>query len=204
MFDNLKTQHRAELARRIRAHKYEVSENGLHVPQMGVSIGGAMKVKDYRDGSVETIDIDANLLTTEGLTHLVNVLLPPTGGYAQITAWYVAPFSGNYNPVNTVTAATFTAAATEFTHYSNATRMALTIPTAATTPSTGNTGNEALMTINAAGPFNIYGAGVISASAKSSTGGKLLAAVRLDNPKMAMVSGEKLGWEYVFTATDAS
>lgn len=203
MFDNLKLKHRAELARRIRAHKYDVTESGLHVPQMGVSIGGAMKVKDYRDGSVEQIDIDANLLVTEGLVHLVNVLLPPTGGYSQITAWYVAPFSGNYTPVNTVTAATFTAAATEFTNYAGSNRLALTIAAAATTPSTGNTGNEALMTINAAGPFNIYGGAVISASAKSATTGKLLAAVRLGSPKMGMDNGEKLGWEYVFTAADA-
>jgi hypothetical protein len=200
---NLDQRHHAELAKRIRQHGYEFNDRGIHVPAMGISIGGALKVTDYRDGSVGLTDIDANLLLTEGLTHLVNVLLPPTGGYSQITSWYIAPYSNDYTPVNTLTAATFTATAGEFTNYAGSTRLGLTIAAAATSPSQGNSANTALMTVNAAGPFNIYGGGILSASAKSATNGKALAAVRLDNPKLAMTNNEKLGWEYVFSAVDA-
>lgn len=200
---NLAPKHRSELARRIRSHGYEHDASGIVVPKMGVHIGGALKVRDYRDDSVCFTDIDANLLLNEGLTHLVNVLLPPTGGYSQIAAWYIAPYSGDYTPSATLTAATFTATATEFTSYTGSTRLALTIAAAATSASTGNSGNEAMMTVNAAGPFNIYGAAVLQSATKSSTSGKALACVRLDNPKLAMTNNEKLGWEYVFTATDA-
>lgn len=200
---NLDQKHHAELARRIRSHGFEFDDRGIRVAKMGISIGGAIKVRDFRDGSCQIIDIDANLLLNEGLTHLVNVLLPPTGGYSQITSWYIAPYSNDYTPVSTLTAATFTATAGEFTSYSGSNRLALTIASVATTPSTGNSANTALMTVNASGPFNIYGAGVLSASAKSSTSGKALAAVRLDNPKLAMTNNEKLGWEYVFSAADA-
>lgn len=191
-----------EAARAIRQHRYEVNDSGLLLPSMGVFLGGALKVHDYRDGSDQVMAIDANTLLTEGLTHILNVNFPPTAGYAQIAQWYVAPYSNDYTPDATLKAATFPTTAGEFTAYTNATRKPLTIAAAATSPSTGNTGNEAQIQMNATGgPFNIYGAAILSQSAKSSIGGVAFAAVRLASPRLNIAINDKLGFEYVITAT---
>lgn len=205
MIRNFLQRHFGEAARAVRNHRYEMTPAGILLPSMGVMLGGAMKVRHYRDGDHEDVQVTANLITAEGLVHALNSLFPPTGGYSGgVTAWYVPPFSGDYTPTADLTAADFPSVATEFTSYTNATRKALTIAAAATTASTGNTGNEAQITMNASGgPFNIYGAAIVSASAKSATTGKLFAAVRLDSPRLNIAVNDKLGFEYVLTAADA-
>lgn len=201
MNDILK-KHGASIGNAIRAHKYELDETGkLHMRDgSGLFFSGAMKVIDYQTGLVA---IDGNLVVNEGLNHFLNAALPPTGGYAATTAWYIAPFSGNYTPTATLTAATFASTATEFTDYTASTRLPLVISSAATTQTTGNTGNDAVLTFGAAGPYNVYGAAVISSSAKSATTGRLLAAVRFSSPRLNMAAGDRLGLEYVITAGDA-
>lgn len=164
----------------------------------GLFLAGAMKVRDANG-----ISIEPNLVVNQGLNHFLNAALPPTGGYTPVTQWYVAPFSGNYTPTSALTAANFTATATEFTAYTSGTRLALTIAAATTTQSTGNTGSEALLELNVGGPYNIYGAAIISAAAKSATSGILLAAVRFASPRLNLAGGDKLGLEYVITAGDA-
>lgn len=206
MNSNILHSHAAEIGREIQNHRYEVAPEGVLLPRMGVFIGGSMLVRDYRDGSVEQMTIDANTLVREGLIHICNQLLPPTGGYTgAIQQWYIVPFEGNYAPDgNTLTAANFPATANEFEAYTATQRPALVIANAATTPSTGNTGNEAVLTMAAGGPHNIYGAALTSSSAKGSTTGKLLACVRFDNPRLNLAPNDKLGLEYVFTAADAA
>lgn len=200
---NILQTHPGEVADAIRRHRYEMSDSGILLNDAKVFLGGALKCTDYRDMSSQLMAIDANTLLTQGLVHNLNVCFPPTGGYAQITNWYIAPFEGDYTPDAGLTAADFPAVANEFEAYANATRHALTIAAAATTPSTGNTANQALLVFNAGGPYNIYGAAIVSNAAKGSVLGKAFACVRLDNPKLGMVGGEKLGLEYVITAADA-
>lgn len=197
-------KHAGEVARNIRNHSYEQNDSGILVPSMGVFIGGALKATNYGDGSVQEMAIDANTLLNEGLNHILNVTLPPAGGYAQITQWYIAPFSGNYTPDKAaLTAATFPASATEFEDYTNATRPTLTIAAATSTQATGNSGAEAQYVMGAGGPFNIYGFVIVSSSAKGAVTGKALAGVRLDNPMLNLVTDYKAGAEYVITAADA-
>ena len=199
---NILKRHLGEVARALRLHRYEKTESGLYLNDSNVFVGGALKVHDYRDDTDQFAAISANTLLTQGLVHLLNQVFPPTGGYGgAVTAWYIAPFSGDYTPDAGLTAADFPTTAEEFEDYSGANRLALTIAAAATTPSTGNTGNQALMTFTAGG--DIYGAAIVSAAGKSATTGKAFAAVRLDNPKLGMETGEKLGLEYVITAADA-
>lgn len=195
--------HAEEIARELRSHRYERSDDGLLLTRMGVFLGGAMKVRDYRSGHQQCIAIDANTLLDEGLNHLLNVGFPPTGGYPQITQWYLAPFKGNYTPDPTLTAAQFPVVADEFTAYTATTRPAWVIPRLASAKSTGNTGNEALLVLAAGGPYNLYGCLIVSSSAKGSTTGTGMAAVRFDHPRLNMAGGDKLGIEYVLTATDA-
>ena len=199
---NILQRHPGEVARALRQHRFEKADNGLYLPGAKVFFGGSLKVHDYRDDSEQFIDIDANILLTEGLVHALNMVFPPSGGYGSaVSQWYIAPFSGDYTPTADLTAATFPDTATEFEDYTSATRLALTIAAAGTTASTGNTGNEALLVLNGAG--NIYGAAIVSVATKGATTGKAMAAVRLDSPKLAMSSGEKLGMEYIITAADA-
>lgn len=196
--------HAAEIGSEIRKRRYEVADSGVLLPRMGLFIGGAMLTRLYRGGEqVDAAQIDANKITNEGLNHILNAALPPEGGYPAITQWYVAPFSGNYTPDAVLTAATFPAAATEFTGYTAATRPLLDINSAATAQTTGNAGNEASITLAEGGPYNLYGAALLSASAKGATTGKCLAAVRFDNPRLNLSAGDRLGLEYVLTATDA-
>jgi hypothetical protein len=199
---NILQSNPGEVARALRTHRYEKSDGGILLNDSRVFLGGAIKCTDYRDHSSEVMAIDANTLLTEGLVNALNTLFPPAGGYAQIPQWYIAPFSGNYTPDAALTAATFPGTATEFIAYANPTRHPLTIAAAATTPSTGNTGNQALLVFNAGGPYSIYGAAIVSQSGKGTTGGKAFACVRLATPKTGLVGGEKLGLEYVITAAD--
>lgn len=195
------TKHLGEVARALRLGRFEKTESGIYLNESRVFLGGALKVHDYRDNTDQFASINANTLLTEGLTHALNMVLPPTGGYATpVSQWYIAPFSGDYTPDAGLTAATFPAVATEFTGYAG-TRLPLNIAAAATTPSTGNIDNEALLVLTA--PGSIYGATIVSASARGAITGKALAAVRMDNPKIDMQIGEKLGMEYVITAADA-
>ncbi len=202
MSDILK-KHAAEVANDIRAHRYERTSGGIYLNRSRVFINGAMKVHDYRDNTNQFVSINANTLLNQGLDHALNVLMPPSGGYAQITQWYIAPFAGDYTPDAAATAATLPAASTEFTSYTSSTRLALTVSAVTSTQSTGNSGNEALMVCSTGGPYDVYGANVVSASAKSSTSGKALASVRFDNPRLDLTGGDKLGLEYVLTAADA-
>lgn len=195
-------RHGNEIRKALAANKYDTADDGsTHLRNgSGLFFAGAMKVKDYRDGSVS---LEPNLVVNQGLNHFLNAAIPPTGGYTPITQWYVAPYSGNYTPTATLTAANFTATATEFTAYDSATRLALTVATAATAQTTGNSGSEALVELSAGGPYNIYGAGIISVTAKSATTGILLAAVRFATPRLNLAGGDRLGLEYVITAGDA-
>lgn len=193
--------HPGEIASAIRRHRFERTESGIYLTDSRVFVGGALRVRDFKDFE-ELHAIDANTLLTQGLTHAANSLFVPTGGYAQITAWYVAPYSGDYTPDAGLTAATFKDTATEFIAYTATTRLALVFPAAATTPVASS--NEVQMTFNASGgPFDVYGAALLSASAKSATTGKGFAAIRMDNPRLGMANSDKLGFQYVFTATDA-
>jgi len=111
-----------------------------------------------------------NIIPTEGRNSILDVYLDAA---TQITAWYLAIFEANYTPVAGLTAASFTADSTESTAYDEATREAITWGE----PSSGSIDNAAThceFTMNAT--KTIYGGGVLSASAKSSTSGTICSA----------------------------
>lgn len=200
----LLTRHAGEVRRALSNQKYELTDaGGIYLPAAQAFVTGAMRVREWRGGRLVGTAIEPNLIVNEGLNHLLNAALPPQGGYTPITAWYVALFRGNYTPDGNLTAATFASTANEFTDYTSAQRVPLVIASAAVAQVTGNSGNEAIFTLNAGGPYNIYGGAILSASAKGATTGKLLAAVRFSNPRLNMAGNDKLGIEYVLTAADA-
>jgi hypothetical protein len=115
-------------------------------------------------------------------------------------AFYIAPFGGNVTVAATWTAANFTANSTEFTNYDEATRV-LWANDAAASNAIGNVTTAALFTI-ATGGGTIRGAGLISASAKSATTGKLIAAARFGTDKV-MAAAEELRIKYTITGTSS-
>ena len=141
-------------------------------------------------------DISSNIVTTEGLNYLLSVGL---AGGSQVSPWYIGLFEGNYTPVPGLTAATFTAAATECTAYDEAARVAYVEGT----PSGGvidNSASRAVFTMNAT--KTVYGGALLSVSTKSSTSGTCLAAARFSSSR-AVVDDDELSVRYSLTLTSS-
>ena len=86
-----------------------------------------------------------------------------------------------------MTAATFTADSTEFTGYSEATRVAWTAGAIAA-GSVSNTASKAVFTITTAGPTSIFGIGQLSASAKSAVTGQIMSVARFSASKSVVAT----------------
>lgn len=114
----------------------------------------------------------------------------------QKTAFYVAPFSGNVTVQDTWTGANFTANATEFTNYVEATRQ-LWDKDAVAASAVGNTTTPAVFTAGVGGG-TIRGFALLEASAKSAVTGILAAAARLTVDK-ELEEGEEIRVRYVLT-----
>lgn len=181
-------KHQGEFRRAFRNRHFEETETGLLFPQQKVHIHGSFEsMVNGKDRQ-----IDPNLVTTEGLTYMVGVAL---AAVAQIAAWYIAPFSGNITPQATLTGATFTATATEFTAYDESTR-GLFVP-GAVTANIDNSASRADFTMSTGvAAQTIYGGGVLSASAKSSVAGKCFAGTRFASPRTGLNAGDILSLEY--------
>lgn len=173
---------------------YVESAGGVLLPDNRLTIGGTFHGEIVRNGEVIDEFEDHNLVVNEGLNHLLDVLLH---GSTQVSTWYLGVFEANYTPVATVTAATITSASTECTTYDEATRVAYN-EAAASSQSTTNSANKATFTFNAT--KTIYGAFLVSASAKSATTGTLFSAAAFSTSK-SVVSGDQLLLTYTFTAS---
>lgn len=193
MLGNDILKHAGEFGRALRNGHYERSNSGLLFPQQHVHINGAFTtwVND------EDEQVDANLVTTQGLTYLLGVAL---GGVAQLTAWYLAPFSGNVTPTAGYTAAGFTAAATEFIAYDEATRRLLVPGTI--TASLSNSASRATFTMSTGVVAQtLYGCGLLSASAKSAITGTCFAATRFASARTGLNAGDVVSAQYDLAST---
>lgn len=105
---------------------------------------------------------------------------------SQLTAFYLALYSGAVNPQDNWTAANFSANANEIVSptegYSESTRPLWTPDSVAITePIATNVNNLATYTIVASSTLNISGAALLSSSTKGGTSGTLISATRFDN-----------------------
>jgi len=135
-----------------------------------------------------------NLVTNEGLNHILNVQF---AGTAQVATWYLGVFEGNYTPVAGDTAATFPGSATECTAYDESARPAF-VEVASTAKSITNTASPAVFTFNAT--KTIYGAFLTSVATKSSVSGTLFAAARFPASR-AVVDNDVLNVRYTINAS---
>ena len=171
-------KHHTEFCGYIDRHQYEIAPEGLYVPKARTMLRGTY----ISSVNGEDERIDHNIIPTEGLNHFLSVCLKSG---SQITAWYLALYSGAYTPLATLTAATFTSLTTEIDNsnaaekYSEATRVAWVGDAVDTTNAeVTNTASPAAFTIVTASALVVNGAGMLSASAKASTAGTLMSAVR--------------------------
>lgn len=168
-------------------------------PDSSFAAGGVFEFELVRDGKVIDKWSDHNLVTNEGLNDLLSVYL--VGGPQKVT-WYVGLFEGNYTPMAAVTAATVKTASTECTAYGEATRQTWAGATPAS-QSTTNSASKATFTINAT--KSVYGAFLISASAKNGTGdaaAKLFAITRFSAVR-SVVATDQLLVTYTVSAASA-
>lgn len=167
-------KHSREFATALRNHQYEVSDEGILFPKQGAIARG---VYTHNVNGMDERE-DGNLVVTEGLNHILDVVLH---GTSAVATWYFGLYSANVSPVSTWTAANFTANATEITSgtegYSESTRQAF-VEGAAAAGSINNTASKASFTIATATSITVWGAGLLSSSTKGGTSGTLISAAK--------------------------
>lgn len=204
MKQDILSTHGSEIAREIRAGRYEETERGILLTRPELFIGGAIRARLKAPGEPWSApQIAHNKVPAEARRHILNLTMPPTAGYPPITKWYLAPFKNDYDPEtdDNLTAATFKDTAGEFLDYTSPTRPEVVVPNAAAGNSIG--GNEVQFTVSGAGPFTVYGGALLSSSVKGSVTGKILAGTRLDFPFLNLMPGYRFSLEYILSALDA-
>lgn len=191
-------QNRAALGdvrRALRTHKYDMSENGIFVPAMKseLNMGAVYDVGHFRPLRRDTPwqqmlkrwgryfnllrfdptgyeelepTLGYNIIPLEARNKLLNQFVK--NGSA-IASQYVALFSGNVTPADTITGATFASVTTEFTSYDESTRV-LHQPGTVAAAAVNNNDNKAVFTASSGvSAVSIYGGGVMQHSGKGNT-----------------------------------
>ena len=130
-----------------------------------------------KDGNVTDREVAHNIMPLEGIHHVLNTVLK---GGAQVAQWHIGLYETAYTPTPNDTMANFPSAAVEATEYAATTRMPFT-PGNLAAGSVDNSANAVEFEFTAA--KLIYGGFISSSSAKGSTSGVLLSAVRFGSPK---------------------
>jgi len=167
-------KHSREFATALRNHQYEMTdEGGVYFPKQRAIASGAYT----HDINGQDERSDSNIVVTEGMNHMLDVVLH---GTTAVGTWYFALYAANYTPVATLTAATFASATTEInsaTEGYGTSRIAF-VEAAAASGSTNNTASKAAFTFVTATSKTVWGAGLLSSSTGGGTSGTLLSAAK--------------------------
>ena len=168
---------RNTIARALHLRRFERTDDGrIYMPDSKLFVGGSFR----SDVNGDDVRLMNNLFTAEGLTYVLGTSFQAA---AQITAFYLAPFSGDITPDGTLTGANFALRQTEFTNYNEATRVAWAPPTAAiTTPEIDNSAAPATFTNNLANA-TVWGFALMSSQVKRDTTGKCIACFIDSTPR---------------------
>ena len=162
-----------EVSKALAQGDFQVTDDGILFPRQGILAKG--EYFGRVNGGAWEKEGD-NLITTEGLAHILNVAL---GATAKPAGYFLALFSGAAAPAANWTAAGFAATANEITSmsegYTAATRPAWT-PGTATANSIDNLTAVASVTIATAASLNVTGAALLTNSTRGGTGGVLVSA----------------------------
>jgi hypothetical protein len=159
-----------------------------------IKVGGVFHVTCYRpDGSIRWRDTAKNLVTNQGLQHILDVLFTGTGE-SQVDPWYVGLLAASPTPA----AGDTLAGISEFTDYDEAARQAYV--DVRSSQSVTNSASKAAFTIDT-NSSSIGGA--FLASASTGTSGVLLCDAAFDGGNKAADDDDTLQVTYTFSAADA-
>ena len=164
---------RNELARELRAERFDLTPGGVFFHRPGVLVGG-----EYfgRVNGGQWEKEGDNLIVTEGMAHMLNVALGVT---AKPAGYFLAISSGATPPAANWTAGSYAATASEIVSmtegHTGATRPAWT-PAPTSTGSIDNMASVAVLTIATAAQLNVTGAALLSNSQRGGTSGVLVSA----------------------------
>lgn len=164
---------RNELARELRAERFDLTPSGVFFHRPGVLVGG-----EYfgRVNGGQWEKEGDNLIVTEGMAHMLNVALGVT---AKPAGYFLAISSGATPPAANWTAGSYAATASEIVSmtegHTGATRPAWT-PATTNTGSIDNMASVAVLTIATASQLNVTGAALLSNSQRGGTSGVLVSA----------------------------
>lgn len=140
---------------------------------------GRLRFELWRKGKLLWVEDVSNMIVNEGRNYILNSSL---AAGTQLTQFFLAPFSTNYTPVLTETAATVAASAGEQTNYSEPTRV-LWVPVTAAQIINNNASPSEFTFAGLGGPTLVYGLFLASASGKGATTGTLIAAARFSTAR---------------------
>lgn len=187
-----------ELVRAIRNRKYEETESGLFFPEAKLAFDNYFDIQK-NNGPVEVFP---NLVVDEWRQAALEILF---ASGTQQTNFYLAPYAGNVSPTASWDASNFTSNSTEFTNYDEAARQAWTPGSVDTSDySIDNSASKAVFTVGSGAQATIWGVGLLTASAKSSTSGLLVAANKAASARDNLVDGDEITIGYTITLNDAS
>lgn len=167
-----------------------VAERNRQLSQM-LKFKNPFHVEHYRLGKLFNVYDLLNDITNEGVNTLFNVMFNSATQIAQ-NAWYIGFIDNSGSPVVAAGDVMNSHAGwTEFTSYSQSTRVSWTSGTASTGVRTVTNASACVFNINGGGG-TIYGIFVTSGSAKSGTTGKLWATAPFASP-VPVSSGDQLG-----------
>ncbi len=164
--------------------------------------GGVFTLEHWRAGELLHKEEVFNLVTTEGMAHILDVMLH--GDTLATSTWYIGLIADNTSPIigDTYASPGFAEAA----GYDEATRVAYdeAAATGTTIVLTTNSANKATFTMDGADP-TIYGAFVASNSTKDDTvaAGAVLLAAKLFSSPRAVLDDDQLLITYQFSLTNS-
>jgi len=166
-----------------------------------MSASGRFHVLCYdENGNLKWEESNNNLVVNTGIQYMAGTALTSV---AQVTIWNIGLVTGPGSGTTYAAGDTMSSHAgwTEFTGYSQATRVAVTFATATTAnPSVvTNSASVAVFSINAGG--TVAGAFLTSGSAKSGTSGTLFSGSDFTGGDRTVVNGDTLNVTYTFSLT---
>jgi hypothetical protein len=194
-------KHGMEFSRAIDRHQFEVSPAGIFFPKQKAFVGGCFRTRvNGRD-----LQIDPNVVPIEALDYLLKIGYKTAAG--ALASWYIGLFQDDVNPSDALTAANADATLNEFTAYTQTTRVQWVLPTNPTTGAYDNSASPAVFTadgtVDPDDGVDIYGAFIISASAKLATTGKIGPAGQFSSGLRNLKPTDTLSVGYELSATSA-
>lgn len=200
MNEFVSARHGPELQRAIRNNRFEISPEGVFLPESKLTVAGLYSTRRRtREGAEAWIDTP-NLLPTEGINWMLDNL-NAAGGVAA----YISLYASAISPAANWTAASYPATASEITSgsegYTEGTRQ-LWNAAAAASGSKDNYASPAVFTIITATSLTVNGVGMHTVSTKGATTGKLISSTRFGSAR-SFANTDEFDIKYRLTITSS-